>query len=75
MSTRRPCEHTRRAGLVTNVDPASWPEGTRGRVFESRAVCARQECIDDAIRRVAGNTNGTATFYPDPQRMKSAVSA
>lgn len=67
----RECSHVKRAGLVTNVDPATWPEGTAGRAFESRAVCGRDECVADAIRRVAGNTNSEARFYPDPQRVSA----
>lgn len=38
----RECSHVDRAGLVTNVDPATWPEGVREvAAFESRAVCGR----------------------------------
>ena len=68
----RECMHVKRAGLVTNVDPATWADKGYMKVeaFESRAVCDRDECIRDAQRRVAANTNMTATFYPDSERIR-----
>lgn len=57
------CNHVRR-GRVTNQTGPYDPS----RAHASVAVCDRPECIREGQRYVAGETNETAHYVPDPPR-------
>jgi hypothetical protein len=55
-----------RTGIVTNQNPDEPYDSAEPHM--ARSTCSRQECIDKAIKWVAGGTNRTAAYYDDAER-------
>lgn len=51
-----------RTGIISNQDLSNWD---KSRPLASVATCDRDECLAKGIKYVAGQTNETATYYPD----------